>query len=373
MTLPEVNADDPQFLHALLCQLGLPRKPTEARVFERRSGAAGMVLEAGRAFNGTQFIPQPLPSGTRPRLVLIHVCSEAVRTKQRQIDVGHSARDFLRQLRIDEGGRNMKAFRAQMLALSVCRMTLGWLGGDGKVSQVECPPVDKFDAWLVDDGGQKALWPGVIELSERFAETLREHAVPLAPEAIARLQHRALALDAYTWLAHRLCRVRQNDGVFISWQNLRDQFGQEYGGKYGLKEFQREFSSALLEAHGAYPEGDFDVVVGGVRLFPSPPPVKKTMAVVKLPRALEAAEHLPEYKLLDGRAEWADCGDRLKELHIDYKAYEDLTLAAPGWDRNVIVNCYYVMLGRRRSTAGRNPTLAFEGWVRRRYRGKRPG
>ena len=43
---------DPQFLHAVLCQLGLPRNPTLQRTFERRSGRASLRLQAGELFDG---------------------------------------------------------------------------------------------------------------------------------------------------------------------------------------------------------------------------------------------------------------------------------------------------------------------------------
>ena len=61
--------------------LGLPRNPTPSRTFERTSGRASLSLQAGRTFDGMKWNDQPLPSGTRPRLVLINLCSEAVRTQ----------------------------------------------------------------------------------------------------------------------------------------------------------------------------------------------------------------------------------------------------------------------------------------------------
>jgi hypothetical protein len=69
------------------------------------------------------------------------------------------------------------------------------------------------------------MWPGVLTLSDTFFATLREHAVPLDPRAIGDLQNSALALDTYTWLAHRLCRVRKDAGVSLPWAALRGQFG----------------------------------------------------------------------------------------------------------------------------------------------------
>jgi hypothetical protein len=38
-------------------------------------------------------------------------------------------------------------------------------------------------------------WPGVLELGERFFETLLEHAVPLDPVSISALKSSALRLD----------------------------------------------------------------------------------------------------------------------------------------------------------------------------------
>ena len=40
--------DRVDFLHAVLCQVGMPRKKTEERVFERWQGNIGLSIEAGR-------------------------------------------------------------------------------------------------------------------------------------------------------------------------------------------------------------------------------------------------------------------------------------------------------------------------------------
>jgi hypothetical protein len=117
------------FLHAILAQCGLPRNPTNAREFKRSNGSASLLLEAGKWWNGRTWVEQPLPSGTRPRLTLIHACSEAVRTRSREIEVEHSVRAFLRRLGVDQGGKTMKGFRQQMLALTSCRMMLGYTVG----------------------------------------------------------------------------------------------------------------------------------------------------------------------------------------------------------------------------------------------------
>ena len=141
MVLSADGRGDPQFLHAVLCQLGLLRNPTLSKTFERRSGRAHLSLQAGRTFDGMKFVDQPLPSGTRPRLVLINVCSEAIRTRERVVDIGGSVCEFLRRLNIDPGGESMAQFRKQMLALSCCHMTLGMMTATGP-AQVDAKPID---------------------------------------------------------------------------------------------------------------------------------------------------------------------------------------------------------------------------------------
>ena len=47
---PDINQAD--FLHAILCQVGMPRWAVKERIFERENGATSMVLEAGRLWNG---------------------------------------------------------------------------------------------------------------------------------------------------------------------------------------------------------------------------------------------------------------------------------------------------------------------------------
>jgi hypothetical protein len=273
------QCDSPEFLHSVLCQVGLPRARTNARCFQRSSGTAVVEIEAGKLYKRGQLIPVPLPYGAKPRLVLLHLCAEAVRTRCPEIEVGRSARDFLNRLGLDNSGDGYARFRAQMEALAACRMTLGMQVG-GREITINTQPISRFEAWVQHDGKSLGLWPGVMSLSGEFFSTLLDHAVPLDSRAVAALQKSALALDIYTWLAHRLCRIRKPGGVKLSWANLREQFGQEYGTS---KDFKKEFRAELRKVLGVYPDAAIGEEIGGLRLYSSPPPVRKTKVVVSLP------------------------------------------------------------------------------------------
>jgi hypothetical protein len=91
----ETQADSPEFLHSVLCQVGLPRAETDARSFQRSSGTAAIEIAAGQLYRRGKFVPAPMPYGAKPRLVLMHLCAEAVRTRSPEIQVGRSIREFL--------------------------------------------------------------------------------------------------------------------------------------------------------------------------------------------------------------------------------------------------------------------------------------
>lgn len=352
---------DPQFLHAVLCQLGLPRNPTSSPTFERMSGRASLSLQAGRTYDGKKWNDQPLPSGTRPRLVLINLCSEAVRTKSPDVDIGGSVREFLRRINIDAGGESMAQFRRQMLALSCCHMTLGMATADG-TKQIDAKPIDAFQAWHTNEEGQPALWPGYLRLTDKFFDSLMEHAVPLQPEAIGELQNSAFALDVYSWLAHRLWRVNDRNGVTLSWAALKGQFGQEYA---DTKNFKRKFLGAVKKATSAYKEARIETVPGGLKLLHSPPPVKRKM--VALP-AKTPGDARPGPALLAANSGALSMQDLVSE-----RALEQVSEIAPGKDKYGLAAMYvdYVnnALGSERP---RNRDAAFLGWVKKFTKGKPP-
>jgi len=274
--------DRADFLHSVLCQVGMPRKATEGRVFERWQGGVGLRLEAGSIGLRGKFVEQPLPYGAKPRLVMIHISTEAVRRKSPVVPMGDSMRDFLETLGLESsGGQNgtLTMFKKQMLALVGCRMTLS-TSYNGRERTVHTQPIDRFDAWLSTEANQRSLWASELELSQRFYETLTENAVPLDYRALAALKHSALSLDVYSWLAHRLCRVRKATGVKLSWENLREQFGQEYNDP---KNFKKEFRQSLRQALAVYPEARIEDVIGGLLLLPSKPPLAKTQIAVLTP------------------------------------------------------------------------------------------
>jgi hypothetical protein len=79
-----------------------------------------------------------------------------------------------------------------------------------------------------------------------------------------------MGLDIYTWLAQRLHRVRPGKPAFVSWYNLKDQFGQGFG---RMDNFKRKFSDTLRAVHCVYPDARVDMNEQGLIIENSPPPI----------------------------------------------------------------------------------------------------
>lgn len=265
---PPDLAEDMAFTHAIFCQVGLPRSKVDGREFMRQSGAAWVNVQAGYLDEGKGPVQQPIPYGALPRLALAHVSTYAVRNKAKEIPIGDSAAQFLDLMGMGDDGRRYASLRKQMHALAACRLQIGYKGRTFNGQAVE-----QFDAWLANkDTGQRALWPGLMVLSDHFYNSLIESAVPLDKRALHALKGSALALDVYAWLAHRLHRI-EGRGVTLHWKSLREQFAQEYTGKDADKNFKDAFVPQLRKVLAVYPQAKVKQVTGGLLLLGSPPPI----------------------------------------------------------------------------------------------------
>ena len=263
------EASEIEYQHGILCQVGLPRKKTEGRVFERSFKNASIRIRAGELWDGSKWVEQPLPYGPKPRLALIHINGEAIRTKDPQVEIGRSCSEFLRRIGLpDQDGRTYSLFKRQMMALAATELSLGFTTHNEAVT-INARPIKEFRAWIGNNDRQQALWPGELTLSRDYFDSLLAHAVPLDPRALGALAHSALALDVYAFLARRLHELERS--IKVPFVSFKEQFGQEYAND---KDFKKEFLSSMKQVLAVYPEAKIQKVTGGLLLSPSHPPIK---------------------------------------------------------------------------------------------------
>lgn len=277
--LGEPNPDELAFLHVVLAQCGLPyREPAAgARDYIRDNGRASLIVTAGHLFDPQTRRPllQGIPYGAKPRLLMIHLCTEAVRRQSTTIPIADSMSAFMRELGLSVSGGakgSIGRFKEQLNRLAAARLQIILDLGNHATTINPAPMIQRFDVWFPPDHRQQVLWPSEVVLSSEFFNSLKDHALPLDPRAVQALQHSARALDIYTWLAHRLPRVRGRNGDRVSWVALQAQFGP---GMADAKKFRRDLLTGLRQVLTAYPAAKVDQVEGGLLLRRSAPPIKR--------------------------------------------------------------------------------------------------
>lgn len=268
------------YLHSAFCQVGLPRSNPQAERFERFSGHLGLRLQAGQIFGGVQPASAGLPYGIRPRQLMLHVIDRYLRTRNRTVELQDSLHRFMtKTLCIEASGGPRGAatsFKRQLRALATCDLTIDYRSLPGAASRRKSPrgltvfePTTPHDS----DAPEAESWPRTVTLSREFAVSLRVSAVPLDVRALRGIQDSALSLDIYAWLAHRLHRLEQP--AVLHWANLRSQFAHEYD---DTKSFKRTFEKSLEDVLMVYPQANVLRTFGGIRLAPSAPPVRASIA-----------------------------------------------------------------------------------------------
>src|SRR5215203_1429727 len=94
----EPDSDDLAFLHVVLAQCGLPYREPATRDYVRDNGRASLIVTAGHLFDPQTRRPllQGIPYGAKPRLLMIHLCTEAVRRQSAAVPIAESMSAFMR-------------------------------------------------------------------------------------------------------------------------------------------------------------------------------------------------------------------------------------------------------------------------------------
>jgi hypothetical protein len=268
------------FLHTVQCQCALPyRNPgDDVREWDRTQGNAVLRVEAGAALDPKtkKYVKLGLPYGKNPRLVLIHLTSEAVRTGSPTVDVEGSMTAFAKTLGLDANGRDLTRLREQLARLAAATVRLGTVD-HGRTIQVNTNIISAYDLWYPTDASQKTLWPSTVRLSDDFFNSLQRHAVPLDHRAIRGIANSSLALDIYSWLAQRLHRIPVGRPQFISWAAIYNQFGQGFS---RVRDFRRAFQNTLRHVHSVYPASKLELSEKGLTLYRSQPPIPSNSVAI---------------------------------------------------------------------------------------------
>jgi len=249
------SRDNLRHIHSVLalCSLPYTRQPLDKREWNRTQGRMKLSVVAGKLMGADgEWVDQPLPYGSRARLLLLHVCSEAIRTNSPTIDIEDSLCGFIRALGFPvTGGKNgtINSFKQQINALAACTLHIGaWDGEKGrtiKASPFSSLSVEMFSA----SPSQRTLWPTQLNLSLDFYDTLTKHALPVNIHAARAFANSPRKLDIILWLGYRLHSLKSP--VAIPWEKLAEQWGENYA---RFTNFKRDFASEIAEIKEVFPK-----------------------------------------------------------------------------------------------------------------------
>jgi hypothetical protein len=262
------------FVYAGWAQASLPhRRLADDAHWEIQNDRVSLIVQPGlKAIPGQSPISVGVPYGSRARLIILYLQTEAIRTGSREIELGRSLHAWLKRLEIPIGGKSMKDVRDQAERISRCRLTfqISTAGRSGLVNQ----NILDSAMFVADDSTQGDLFIETARLSEGFFEQLQKHPVPIEEAAVKQIANNSMALDVYVWLSYRLHSLREARP--ISWKALHGQFGR---GISRMDHFKQQFRETLELALAVYPEANVSLEgATGITLKPSKPPVAARIA-----------------------------------------------------------------------------------------------
>jgi hypothetical protein len=264
---------DLRHMHSILAICGLPyeRLPLDQREFERKQFNMALDVCAGslRSPNGEKIL-QPVPFGTKARLILMHLCSEAILQKSATIEIAETLTGFVRDMGFpDSGGKKgpLTAFKEQLNALAACNMRLSFWNGE-RVRTKSISPISEMDIWLPSAPDQRTLWPSTVTFSNEMYESLKQHAMPINAHVVRAFAGSARKLDLYFWIGYRIHNIEEP--LTISWSALKEQFGTGFSRE---RDFRARLAKEVDEIKETLRKLPVKVSEEGLLLSPADPSV----------------------------------------------------------------------------------------------------
>jgi len=252
------------------CLTALPhRRLPDEQHWERRGQRITLVVEPGRLPDGKGSTKlYGVPYGSRARLILLYLQTQAIRSKSPEVELGRSMKAWMERMGASIGGKAYQDIREQANRISACHLTFMWDGERKSAFSKDSIVKDGIQLWDGLDDRQQRLWVETVKLSDSFFKALKEHPVPIWEPAIKAIATQSMAIDIYVWLSYRLHVLGR--ATPITWAAVHGQFGAGYR---AVRQFKPRFIECLKTALAVYPDARVDVTDAGLVLHPSAPPV----------------------------------------------------------------------------------------------------
>ena len=263
---------DKAYMAMHLVQANLPHSKPESDTWIRKNGNLTLGIQAGFDFKKNKSVG--LPYGSKPRLLLLWIITEAVRTKSKRLELGASLAGFMRELGLNPdngtGKRSdAKQLREQMERLLMAKFSFNWTlideqGREGhKWLNMDVAPAGEL-WWDLKQPEQANIFGSWIELGEHFYNAIIASPIPLDIRALIALKQSPLALDLYMLMALEAYKAyKSGKSRFIPWAGLYEQMGAEYS---TVKNFKQKLKLALRKVRTVSPKLCVSDETGGIKI-----------------------------------------------------------------------------------------------------------
>lgn len=262
----------------MMIQTVIPRKKTDEREITLRNGHFKIGIQAGMG--------DALPSGSMPRLILISVIAEAIRTQNRVVSLGSCLAEFMDTLGIEEksGGRWGTITRVKEAARQLFKARVAIeFEGPNSYALDNIQFADRVRAyWTTNNFEQTDIEGHTVELHELFYKYVTQSPFPLDFGLIKALARSPLGIDLAVWLSYRVYNLKKP--AALTWDQLHEQMGGTYG---TTDDFVRNAKRELVKIKAAWPGLNYETPRGRLVLHPS---------------ALSVPETKPRKRLASGKA-----------------------------------------------------------------------
>lgn len=253
--------------HAGFALTSLPHREIREAVWRREGHRITLLVESGR---NRQAQLVGVPCGSKARMILLYLQTQAIRCATREVELGPSMRSWMTAMGIaTTGGMTYKLVTKQAQRIAACRLTFFTRRDDLELRQNAAFVDSEISLFASTDDAQHSLWQETVTLNEQFFKSLQNHPVPVLESALRYISSSSLAIDIYIWLAYRLHSLARP--TLISWPALHAQFG---AGFKLARQIKPTFIEGLRLAMTVYPEARLEIDrQKGLTLYPSSPPV----------------------------------------------------------------------------------------------------
>ena len=261
----EILADSNEiaFVPAVMTQVFFPqnRVPLKQELYESYHGNACVYVRRGYLLHPDwprvkKHERCEMPYGNKARIILPYIVTESIRTKNREIDMGHSLRKFMKSVGMPITGRNAREITQQVKNIAAASIIFGYWTEE-RVTQRNEFIVSSIDFWIEKDERQATIWNPTLELSKNFYDLIQKTNIPFRMDHLARLKT-PRQKDLYLWLCYRTPQIPKGKPVAIRLDTLHRIFAPQINElrnfkialKRNLQVIWQEFKHFRLEIKG---------------------------------------------------------------------------------------------------------------------------